>query len=62
MPARHLGVQLMIFLSRIFGRPWKPSSLESAILDSVGRELRECEARLWDAQIAAINKRSRPNG
>jgi hypothetical protein len=42
-------------LKRFLGLPRKLSSLESAILGSVGRELRESEARLWYAQVAAIN-------
>lgn len=56
-------MQLVSFLKRFFGLPRKPSSVESAILDSVRRELRESEARLWNAQIAAINKVHRsPDG
>ncbi len=56
-------MELAMVLKRFLALPRKPSSLESAVLDSVRRELRENEARLWDAQVAAINKVHRsPDG
>lgn len=50
-------------IKRLLGIRLKLSGLEMAILGSVARELRDRDARLWNAQVAALNKVHRsPDG
>lgn len=56
-------MSLIDSIRRLFGLPIELSALELAIFDSVAHELREGEATLWRAQVAAINRVHRsPDG
>jgi len=56
-------MSLLNVFKRLFDPRQRPFRLETAILDSIGPELPEGDALLWNAQVAAINKVHRsPDG